>query len=165
MSAIDIFPCPVVFNQERIRHTFLNIFTSILRNYRHFLNDQPNHDEAHESEDSLSLHSLFKTAEFLADLDLESKAFMDHFTQTQSFYEFIRERRPSLEIHYETLFLDESVKAKLNRSRLQLHKLSTSFLSDDAFDINLTVFFAGPNEEGVSLDGRGDFIFNIFSIP
>ena len=88
---------------------------------------------------------------------------MDNFVETQSFYEFIRERRPSSEIHYETLFLDESVKAKLNRSRLQLQKFNTSFLSDEAFDVNLTVFFAGPNEEGLS-DAQCELFRDEFSI-
>ncbi|KAJ1550490.1 hypothetical protein HK405_000477, partial [Cladochytrium tenue] len=56
------------------------------------------------------------------------------------------------ESDYEVLFFDESIKAKLNRSRLKLSKDSTPFLKDSAYGIHTTVAAVPPNMEGLIND-------------
>lgn len=141
-------PCPSVYSDSQIRSSFLNVFTSILRNYKDFLIEASPQIYS-SAETAMSLQSIFRVDDFLADLDSESRNFMDQVVHTQSFFEFIRERTG--DIKYETLFLSETINNKLNRSKLQVQKLPTSFLDDNGYAIKATLVLTGPNTTGLEL--------------
>lgn len=156
----DRRPCSSSNIISIIRHASLNVFISILRNYSQFTIPNDVAFSGNEESPAGNLVSMIKVDAFLSDLDLESRAFMNTFVHTQSFYEFIAERLSRDTVNYETLFFDESVKAKLNRSRFQFNKQSTSFLVDRSFDIGSTVFLSGPNESALD-DGNFQMVSNL----
>jgi Rps23 Pro-64 3,4-dihydroxylase Tpa1-like proline 4-hydroxylase len=149
-------PCHGLELNLRLRHLILNVFTSILRNYRNFVTWQETglNSDTYCRKVGTPLASVFNVKDFLLDLDIESRAFMDFVLQTQSFYEFIAACASKSAINYEILFFDESVKAKVNRSCLQLQKQCTSFLEDKSYDVHITIHVAGAyflKQKGLTL--------------
>jgi len=57
------------------------------------------------------------------------KAFLTHFLETQAFSQFNLDRIEREETDFEILFFDESIKAKLNRSKMKFTKDPTPFLN------------------------------------
>ena len=162
---MDAFPCPKRFDVSKIRHAFLNVFTSIMRNYQQFFTFQENKSAM---EDNESLKHIYQTQDFLLDLDFESRLFMKRFTTSQSFYVFIRGRHPNLcEQDPSILFFDECIKAKRNRSILTLQKEIVEFLTDESFRIRDTIVFDGPNTNDINSLPPSKLInfFNFLEIP
>jgi hypothetical protein len=55
---------------------------------------------------------------------------------TQAFAQFILDRIERPENDYEILFFDESIKQKLNRSRMRFSKEATPFLNETTYQIS-----------------------------
>ena len=101
-----------------IRQAFLRFFVSLFRDYRKYLDEEGFRDE-----------------EFLDGLGLSagSIAFVKYLLQTQMFHVFADERREN-PTDPEVLFFDDSITAKLNRSKKTAlsrgGKKETKFLND-----------------------------------
>ncbi|KAJ3330361.1 hypothetical protein HDU76_005873 [Blyttiomyces sp. JEL0837] len=171
LPMVDGSPCSSFFNEKKIQGSFFKVFTSIMKNYRTFLvvPDQvkraaaANTASASDSQHSLTaaenvtttqgmdliLDDWFKKDDFLASLDRDAKPFLMQLVETQAFAQFTLDRIERSESDYEVLFFDESIKAKLNRSRLKFSKETTPFLKDNAYSVRATVAAAFPNLEGL----------------
>jgi hypothetical protein len=81
------------------------------------------------------------------------------------FTNFISERADSPD-QSEIQFFDENILAKKNRSKFQLSKSSTPFLSDDT-DFLREVFTAPtPSSAGLAMeDSRNKFSYSSFPVP
>jgi len=160
LNFTDAYPCPIKFDVDKLRHAFLNIFTSIMRNYSKFY---PILKTFSLSE---SLDQIYDMNDFLLDLDLESRLFMNKFSASQSFYVFIRERHPlQSKLDPSLIFFDECIKAKRNRSILQVQKEVVEFLTDETFGLHHTVLFDGPNRQDVNTLSSSTFIKSHLRIP
>ena len=101
-----------------IRQAFLRFFVSLFRDYRKYLDED-----------------TFCNEEFLDGLGLSagSTAFVKCLLQTQMFHVFADERRENA-TDPEVLFFDDSITAKLNRSKMTAltrgGKKETRFLND-----------------------------------
>lgn len=146
----DEIPCPLVFNEEKIRGAFFSIFTSLFRNYRLFLNNSPN-NKSPSGEDYNSTSDVFRQEPFIAEFDSDSKPFIRQIVQSQAFSQFVLERLERSETDYEILFFDESIKAKLNRSKLRFSKELTPFLKDDSYQITSSISCLTPNYDNLCM--------------
>jgi hypothetical protein len=115
---------PSGFDSSEIRNAFLRLFVSIFQSYRHYLDKNGFRSEAFID----SLNCSERSSEFLHCV-----------VKTQFFSRFLDERiqNPS---DPEIRFFDESIIAKINRSKKQTFskigrgggKRETSFLKDDS---------------------------------
>ncbi|KAJ3096697.1 DENN domain-containing protein 4C [Phlyctochytrium planicorne] len=91
----------------------------------------------------------FKKDDFLNSQDKDTRPFLTSLVETQSFAQFTLDRIERPESDYEILFFDESIKAKLNRSKLKFSKETTPFLKDSTYNIRATVAISPPNLENL----------------
>ncbi|KAJ3077682.1 hypothetical protein HK102_005044, partial [Quaeritorhiza haematococci] len=77
---------------------------------------------------------------------------MSNLMETQAFAQFTLDRIERHESDFEVLFFDESIKAKLNRSKLRLSKETTPFLKDTSYHINQTIAAIPVNVEGLDAE-------------
>lgn len=68
INLLDAFPCPTIFRDEKVMEAFLKVFTSLLKNYRHYLVTSGANGQEPASEDD-----WFKTSSFLDEFDKEAK--------------------------------------------------------------------------------------------
>ncbi|KAI8800344.1 hypothetical protein BJ742DRAFT_86273 [Cladochytrium replicatum] len=165
---LDARPCPGSFDESKIRRAFLKVFTSLLKCYRQYLVIPDAIQQLRELENRGGLRpdvlkssggapnvsdlvqdDWFKRQEYLNSLDKEG-AFMTHVVETQSFAQFTLDRIERPESDYDVLFFDESIKAKLNRSRLKITKDSTPFLKDGSFRVQQTFYVLPPNTDDLT---------------
>lgn len=144
-SAFNMAPTPeesdsnsmekVEFPQEKIRMTFFRFFVSLFQKYRYYMM------KGNESVDSMGFDfeadAVFKKAQFIKDQSTLDRPFVRMILETQAFYQFLFQRTVDNNTQ-EIRFFDESIQAKLNRSKLTFHKKDTPFLNDHSFDINTT---------------------------
>jgi len=121
-----LFYQPPGFSTTEIRRGFLRFFVSLFRDYRQYLGENAFHIE-----------------DFVASLNISasSSEFVVRMLKTQMFMRFVEDRRDSPE-DPEVKFFDESINAKINRSkkasfgtlfaRPGKHKRDTSFLDDNS---------------------------------
>ncbi|KAJ3219079.1 DENN domain-containing protein 4C [Dinochytrium kinnereticum] len=182
LPLIECHPCITFFNERKIQASFLKVFTSLLKNYRlHLIVPEQvkqalAEDAMRKGSGDLGLETgvanivgmdlvqddWFKKEEFLASQDKESRPFLSVLIETQSFAQFTLDRIERPESDYEILFFDESIKAKLNRSKLKFSKETTPFLKDSTYNIRATVAVASPNLE--NLDPNKTYCTSIFPI-
>ncbi|KAJ1569999.1 hypothetical protein HK096_006552 [Nowakowskiella sp. JEL0078] len=110
----------------------------------------------------------FRKEDFLYSMDKETRQYMNHIVETQAFAQFTLDRasrqsglsmsgasnQQMTGADYDILFFDESIKAKLNRSRLKFTKETTPFLKDPSYDISATLTILTPNSEGITKGER-----------
>ena len=108
---------------EKIRDIFFQFFISILQGYGKCLNDRwkdnPN-------------QVIFEHDRFIISFRERNCKYMYKITRTQMFANFCQSRlRPkSAEEHMENLLFDDSIQAKLNRSKLRYTKKPTKFIEE-----------------------------------
>jgi len=124
-------PQPHRFSSNEIRQAFLRFFVSLFRGYRSFLDE-----------------TTFYEEDFLASLNLPFSCtdFVRSVLHTQMFQMFTLERRESPR-DPEVLFFDDSITAKMNRSKKAAltrgGKKETRFLDDNRSMVSRSaVFFA-----------------------
>ena len=107
---------------DKIREAFFQFFVSIFRNYKKFMNFNPEHTGSFEEQG------------FLKSNPENSRDFLKKFIKTQMFANFCETRlRPqNVEEHSENLLFDEHILSKDNRSRLRYSKHPTPFINDDS---------------------------------
>lgn len=76
---------------------------------------------------------------------------MKKMVQSQAFSQFVLERLERSETDYEVLFFDESIKAKLNRSKLRFTKETTPFLKETSYQVSTTITSLPPIMEQLEL--------------
>ena len=138
---------PAHFSSAEIRTAFLGFFVSILKNYKQFVDDD----------------SSFRSAEFLGSLNASatSTEFVDSILMTQMFSRFLSERKEN-PTDPAVLFFDESINAKLNRSKKAAlsnigrggKKGTTAFLDDKSALVTDTFAPPPPSNWGLPDDGR-----------
>jgi hypothetical protein len=91
---------PDGFSTKEIRDAFLRFFVALLQNYRSYFNE-----------------AEFQAVEFVQSLSLSPNSFefCQDFVKTQLFHRFLEERRELSDP--EVRFFDESINAKVNRSK------------------------------------------------
>ncbi|KAJ3226977.1 hypothetical protein HDU81_006988 [Chytriomyces hyalinus] len=178
LPLVEGSPCVTFFNEKKIQYSFFKVFTSLLKNYRAFLVvpeklKQAKLEEAEKGGAAPGMSATivgldlvpddwFKKAEFLASVDRESRAYLTHLVETQNFVQFTLERIELPESNYEILFFEESIKAKLNRSKLKFSKETTPFLKDGAYSIRATISALPPNMDG--LDSSKTYSMTLFPV-
>lgn len=120
---------PDGFTSTGIRNSFLRFMVATFSNYgKHILDGKGS--------------QMFDDNKFLRDLgeEKEPTAFVGRILQTQMFQRFLEERMDNPD-HPEIRFFDESILAKLNRSKVKKMakggKLPTPFLDDESGKVNL----------------------------
>ncbi len=131
-------PCAVHFNEEKIANSFFKIFTSLLKTYRQYMKPVSPSISVDNFEES-SMDQWFEKSEFLSEFDSDSRIFMSVLIDTQAYAQFILDRLERPEDDYEILYFDESIKQKLNRSRMRFTKELTPFLDETTFQISTCV--------------------------
>ncbi|KAJ3119716.1 hypothetical protein HK100_000183 [Physocladia obscura] len=164
LQLIEGSPCITFFNEKKIQYSFFKVFTSLLKSYRTYMVmpeklKLAKEKEAEKGETGANIIGLdlgpddwFRKADFLAGADRESRVYLTHIVETQNFVQFTLERVELPESDYEILFFDESIKAKLNRSKLKFSKETTPFLKDGAYSIRATITALPPNSDGLDKD-------------
>ncbi|KAI7820549.1 AEX-3 domain-containing protein [Gamsiella multidivaricata] len=84
---------------------------------------------------------------FLKSVDKDARPFMNSFTESQAFVQFVQDRVDRSPGDPEIMFFDEVIKAKINRSRFRLGKEETKFLDDASYGIQSTVKAVAPSGE------------------
>jgi pentatricopeptide repeat protein len=117
---------------DRLQESFLRFFVAVLKDYRKFLTI-PKSDALLSPEPGAgdwlgwSKRRSFDGEGFIAAQKQEYLAYLSEFCGTQQFDDFITRRLYSPEMP-DLIFFDQSIDAKLNRSRLKLKKVDTPFL-------------------------------------
>ena len=160
IPVIEGNPCTCIYNEKKIQGSFFKVFTSILKNYRSFIivppelqrgGSQGGQDDIRQPPEDFNyeVEKCFRTADFLNTLDRETRPFVSALVTTQAFSQFLFARIIRPESDYEILFFDESIKDKLNRSRLKFSKDVTPFLKDPTYGVRAIFPAAAPNLEGL----------------
>lgn len=101
---------------DRVQEAFLRFFVALLKDYRKFLipaeGTQP---------------GSFNKEDFIASQKPENQPFLAGLCETQQFDDYLTKRLYSPG-EPDVIFFDQSIDAKLNRSRLKLRKVDTPFL-------------------------------------
>lgn len=64
---------------------------------------------------------------------------MNVLVDTQAYAQFILDRVERADDDYEVLYFDESIKQKMNRSKMKFSKESTPFLNETTYQISSTI--------------------------
>lgn len=107
---------------DRVQECFVRFFVALLKRYRSFL-DVPLPAGA----GSLSERPSFNRVAFVAAQKDEVVPFLSEMCMTQSFDDFITRRMYSPG-EPDLIFFDQSIDAKINRSRMKIKKVDTPFL-------------------------------------
>jgi hypothetical protein len=123
------YPKPPGFSVLEIREAFLRFFVALLLDYRQFMGEKS-----------------FEADQFLENLALNppSTDFVRYMLRTQLFARFIEDRRNNFDDH-EVRFFDESINAKIKRSKKTVLtniggtavSLTTSFLDDRSNEVSI----------------------------
>lgn len=143
---------PSGFSTAVVRDVFLRFFLSIFRSYRQYLGTDG-----------------FRGEEFLQSLNLSADQleFCRCVIATQFFARFLNERA-EIPDDAEILFFDESINAKLNRSKkaaianLRGGKRPTNFIDDTSMNVQETFTPPPPSHWGLPDDGK---IYHYGSFP
>lgn len=147
---------------DRVQESFLRFFVAMLKDYRHFLripgesagqgNDNPGGDWLQWNQ-----RLSFDRDAFIRSQKAEYNPYLARLTLTQQFDDFITKRLYSPEMP-DIIFFDQSIDAKLNRSRLKLKKVDTPFLqSAKAHKVLKTFLAVGPCASDLEL--KGPFLY------
>ena len=143
---------------DRLQEAFLAFFVSTLKGYRKFLKipqveekAQASSEQPPETESWMPWNTrrTFDRHAFIASQKPEYNAFLNELCATQQFDDFITKRLYTPDLP-DLIFFDQSIDAKLNRSKLKLKKVETPFLNSAKTHKVLKTFEAvPPNEAGL----------------
>ncbi len=145
---------------DRVQESFLRFFVAMLKDYRRFLQN-PGSSESNDPVpgDWLQWNQRrsFDREGFLRSQKAEYNPYLSGLTLTQHFDDFITKRLYSPEMP-DIIFFDQSIDAKLNRSRLKLKKVDTPFLqSAKAHKVLQTFLAVDPCD--AYLESKGPFVY------
>jgi pentatricopeptide repeat protein len=158
-----LFQSDMVFNDQKqtqwdcVQEAFLRFFVALLKDYRRFLRIP---DSSKLGPPSLgsndwiewSNQHSFNQAKYIASQKREYNSYLTELCSTQQFDDFITKRLYSPN-QPDVIFFDQSIDAKLNRSRLKLRKTRTPFLQSVRAHKELEKFVAvKPNTTDLPLE-------------
>jgi hypothetical protein len=112
-----------------VRRAFFRSFVSLFMRYRDFVVYPSSAAQAAATtEPSSARNRRFDKEGFLATVPSDSRAIVEQLMTTQAFANFIDDRIQPERDAVDVVFLDESIDAKLNRSRFTFTKRETPFL-------------------------------------
>jgi len=142
---------------DRLQEAFLRFFVAVLKDYRKFIH-VPDSSQLNSlvpgSSDWIewSKKHYFDREGFVDSQKPEYCSYLSELCSTQQFDDFITKRLYSPELP-DIIFFDQSIDAKLNRSRLKLKKLETPFLQSAKVHKHLETFVAvEPNASNLSYE-------------
>lgn len=137
---------------DRVQEAFLRFFVALLKDYRQFATP-PNDTE----------QGLFHKEDFIASQKPESQPFLAELCETQQFEDYTAKRLYSPG-EPDVIFFDQSIDAKLNRSRLKLRKVDTPFLqSAKAHKVLKKVRAVEPSTDGLPVRADGEpFVYQVW---
>ena len=136
---------------DRLQETFLRFFVAILKDYRKYLHTPDSGTPASPTPGTgdwikWSNRRYFDRDSFIASQKPEYSNFLTELCMTQQFDDFITKRLYNPE-QPDVIFFDQSIDAKLNRSRLKIKKVDTPFLQSAKTHKVLKIFEAvEPNK-------------------
>jgi pentatricopeptide repeat protein len=142
---------------DSLQEAFLRFFVSVFKDYRKFLHTPDADTPASPtlgSSDWLrwSKRRSFNWKGFVASQKPEYSTYLTELCMTQQFDDFITKRLYTPELP-DIIFFDQSIDAKLNRSRLRLKKVDTPFLqSAKTHKILKTLQAVEPNAADLPAD-------------
>ena len=101
---------------DRVQEAFLRFFVALFKDYRKFLTPPDGKEPG-----------SFNKEEFIASQKPENQPFLAGLCESQQFEDYVTKRLYSPG-EPDVIFFDQSIDAKLNRSRLKLRKVDTPFL-------------------------------------
>lgn len=143
---------------DRVQEAFLRLFVALLKDYRKFLHTPDSSTPTSPPPGSSdwvqwSKRRYFDVNGFVNSEKREYKPYLSELTKTQQFDDFITKRLYSPDVP-DLIFFDQSIDAKLNRSRLKLKKVETPFLQSAKTHKVLKPFLAvAPNTENLLHEG------------
>ena len=148
---------------DRVQEAFLRFFVAVLKDYRRFLDingDISSQNTAPNANDWLQWthQRSFDRDAFIRSQKNENVPFLQQLTTTQQFDDFITKRLYSPKMP-DIIFFDQSIDAKLNRSRLKLQKVNTPFLQSAKAHKVLQKFKAVAPME-METDDDGPYIYS-----
>ena len=151
-----------------VQESFLRFFVSMLKDYRNFLSAP---HEINERDRWKSIRT-FHSQQFIETQRADIRPFLAEFCRTQLFDDFITRRVASHADELDMIFFDQSITAKLNRSKMTLKKKKTPFLKYANAHKRLRVVEAvQPNSDGLPIELEHkdpcypDDINTLFSYP
>jgi len=148
---------------DRLQEAFLRFFVAVLKNYRKYLhvpdNCKMDMKSSSDSKDWLTWGKkhTFERDSFISSQKPEYCSYLSELCSTQQFDDFITKRLYNPDLP-DIIFFDQSIDAKLNRSRLKLKKLDTPFLQSAKAHKQLEPFVAvEPNTS--NLPEEAPFIY------
>ncbi|KAL3914284.1 MAG: hypothetical protein SGILL_006164 [Bacillariaceae sp.] len=147
---------------DRVQEAFLRFFVAVLKDYRRFLHVPDSSKLGQPEPGSLdwmewSNKHTFDRTEFIAAQKKLYEGYLSELCATQQFDEFMTKRLYSPELP-DIIFFDQSIDAKLNRSKLKIRKTETPFLQSAVAHKKLEKFIAvEPNTD--DLPERGPFMY------
>lgn len=132
----------------RVQEGFLRFFVASLKDYRKFLRI-PEMTNATGGNSAPTEKPSFDRVGFIAAQKVDGAPFLVEMCMTQQFDDFMTRRMYSPR-EPDLVFFDQSIDAKLNRSKLKLRKLETPFLQSAKAHKDLTKFKAlEPSGDGL----------------
>ncbi|KAI9272513.1 AEX-3 domain-containing protein [Sporodiniella umbellata] len=147
-----LHPClPSCFDEQKIHNAFIRMFASLLYNYRTGFVDQVENDMSTISASNTTSTGrakplYFSKDKFLKHSDKDTREFLSHFSNSQTFNQFVTDRLLKSDQDPEIVVFDEYIKLKLNRSRLKFVKDDTPFMNDDSFRVSQIIWATPPSE-------------------
>lgn len=138
---------------EKVQESFLRFFVSTLKSYRKFLHiTEPSPFESPDAKSKRwTNRKTFDREGYVAWQKPEHQEFYNGICMTQQFDDFVTKRMYSPG-EPDVIFFDQSIDAKLNRSRLKIKKVETPFLQSAKVNKVLkTIKAIDPNEEGLPI--------------
>jgi len=129
---------------DRVQEAFLRFFVALMKDYRRFLTPPDGNEPG-----------VFNKEDFIASQKPENQPFLAELCETQQFEDYVTKRLYSPG-EPDVIFFDQSIDAKLNRSRLKLRKVDTPFLqSAKAHKVLKKVNAVEPSTEDLPLRENG----------
>lgn len=137
---------------DRVQEAFLRFFVALLKGYRKFLTKPEG-----------SGHGIFHKQEFISAQKQENQQFLSGLCETQQLDDFIMKTLYSPG-EPDVIFFNQSIDAKLNRSRLKLRKVDTPFLqSAKTHKVLKKVQAVQPNHDDLPESRKDEpFIYTIW---
>lgn len=137
---------------DRVQEAFLRFFVALLKEYRRYMTLPEGNNPG-----------TFNKEAFIASQKPENQPFLAELCETQQFDDYVTKRIYSPG-EPDVIFFDQSIDAKLNRSRLKLRKTETPFLqSAKAHKVLKTVAAVRPCTLDLpERDATGPYIYKIW---
>jgi hypothetical protein len=146
---------------DAVQEAFLRFYVSMLKDYRKFMPTLPKEQQSWRGPGSVH-GGRFLASEFVQSQPLDFQPFLEELIGTQQFDDFVTRRMFNAGKAPDITFFDQSIDAKLNRSKLKLKKTETSFLHSANAHRNLKRIDAvQPNRANLPSRSRFDTTYDL----